>query len=79
MRTKLHENMNPTELAAARRSLGLNRAEMALQLATPYRSYQDWELGHRRIPGIVRVAVELLQHKDRWVMAAIAAKHRETP
>ncbi len=74
MRTKLHKNMNSAELKAARKTLGLNIACMAIQLNTPYRTYQSWENGTREAPGIVRPIVELLLLEDRWVMAAIKAK-----
>jgi DNA-binding transcriptional regulator YiaG len=74
MRTKLHKNMNSAELIAVRRTLGLNKTQMAATLRTPYRTYQEWENGGRRIPGIAQVAMELLQQKDRWVMAAIKTK-----
>ena len=74
MRTKLHKNMNSAELKAARKTLGLNISGMAIQLNTPYRTYQSWENGTREAPGIVRPMVELLLQKDRWVMAAIKAK-----
>ena len=66
--------MTHLELSKARRQLGLNKAEMAQQLRTPYRTYVDWERGARRIPGVCQVAVELLIKHDRWVMQAIEAK-----
>jgi DNA-binding transcriptional regulator YiaG len=68
------ENLTAAELRAARIRLGLNMAEMATQLRTPYRTYQEWENGGRRIPGICTIAVELLEKKDRWIMMAIEAK-----
>jgi len=68
------ENMTPAELKDARQKLGLNMAEMAKSLRTPYRTYQEWETGGRRIPGVCAVAVELLLKKDRWVMMAIDAR-----
>ncbi len=66
--------MTPAELKAERTTLGLNQAEMAKSLRTPYRTYQDWESGARRIPGVVAVACELLLQKDTWVMQAINEK-----
>lgn len=63
--------MTPEQLAAARRALGMNRAEMARTLRTPYRTYQDWESGKRPIPGVVAVAMDLLVEKDRWVTRTI--------
>jgi DNA-binding transcriptional regulator YiaG len=66
--------MEKEELTAARAKLGLNMAEMAMVLKTPYRTYQDWETGKRRIPGICACAVELLLVKDRWTMDRIKTK-----
>ena len=68
--------MTPAALKTSRRELGLNMVEMAKQLRTPYRTYQDWEHGNRRIPGVCAVAVELLIKRDRWVMQAIIEKIR---
>lgn len=68
--------MQPHELTEARAKLGMNKAEMALSLRTPYRTYQDWESGERPIPGVCAVAVELLLQKDRWVMQQINEKIR---
>jgi amphi-Trp domain-containing protein len=57
MNPTAYSQMTPEELKNARVSLGLNMKEMSQLLATPYRTYQDWELGNRRIPGICEVAV----------------------
>ncbi len=54
--------MTPKELRKARKRFGLNMKEMSRLLDTPYRTYQDWELGNRRIPGICGVAVSCLLH-----------------
>jgi DNA-binding XRE family transcriptional regulator len=62
------------KLAAARRKLGMNRAEMAKRLATPYRTYVDWERGERRVPGVCRVAMELLLKQDQILMQRISAR-----
>jgi len=70
MRTKITE----TELKAARQKLGLNQIELARRLATPYRTYQDWEGGRRSIPGVVAVAVELLIQRDAIVMQVLNQK-----
>ncbi|MHC1696885.1 MAG: helix-turn-helix domain-containing protein [Geobacteraceae bacterium] len=66
--------MTAEELKTARAKLGLNMTEMAQVLKTPYRTYQDWESGERRVPGICDCAVELLLAKDRWVMERIKTK-----
>ena len=63
--------MTIEELKAARRELGMNRVELAKRLGTPYRAYDKWERGERRIPGICAVAIELLLEKDRRLMAGI--------
>ncbi len=52
--------MKPKELKKAREKLGLSIKEMSELLETPYRTYQDWELGNRRIPGICEVAISCL-------------------
>lgn len=54
------------ELKACREKLGRDMAEMAFELNTPLRTYQDWEYGKSRIPGICEITVGLLLEKDRW-------------
>lgn len=46
--------MNGPELRAILKSLGLSMAEASRRWQTPYRTVQDWCLGHSRIPGWVR-------------------------
>lgn len=48
------------KLIAARRRLGLSRKDMARRLLTPWQSYQQWESGVRRTPGVAVAAAELL-------------------
>ena len=52
--------MTPEELKKIRERLGLSIRQMSEILDTPYRTYQDWELGNRRIPGICEVAIRCL-------------------
>ncbi len=52
--------MTAKELKKIRERLGLSIRQMSEILDTPYRTYQDWELGNRRIPGICEVAVRCL-------------------
>ena len=52
--------MTSKELKKIRKNLGLSIKEMSELLDTPYRTYQDWELGNRRIPGICQVALYCL-------------------
>lgn len=71
-RMMIHEaRMTGESLKNARMTLGLSVSELARQLDTPYRTYQDWEAGRNRIPGITKVAVALLQERDKWVMQTI--------
>ena len=63
--------MTATELKTARRELGMNMAELAKRLNTPYRAYDKWERGERRIPGTCETAIELLLGKDRRMMAKV--------
>ena len=63
--------MEPSELKAARRELGMNKVDLAGRIRTPYRTYDKWERGERRIPGSCETAVELLLEKDRRLMAGI--------
>lgn len=54
--------MTPTELKAARRSLGLSAEGFArLVRVDSGRTVRRWEAGERDIPGPVTVIVELLQ------------------
>lgn len=67
--------MTGDDLRNARKALGeLSAAEMARQLKTPLRTYQDWESGENRIPGIAEVAVDLLMQKDNWVMNGVFSR-----
>ena len=52
--------MKDKDLKKRRQKVGFNTKEMSEILGTPYRTYQDWELGNRRIPGICEVAIECL-------------------
>ncbi len=52
--------MDPKRLKKIREDLGLTQKEMSSLLDTPFRTYQDWELGNRRIPGICEVAIDCL-------------------
>jgi DNA-binding transcriptional regulator YiaG len=65
------QKMTKAELTAARKELGMNKAEMAKRLRTPYGTYNKWELGTRRVPGVCETALELLLKIDRLQMQAI--------
>ena len=58
--------ISPSYLRTAETELELNIKEMAEVLQTPYRTYQDWRDGKRRIPGVVGTAVfMLLKYNDK--------------
>ena len=61
--------MTPDELKNIRKSLGFSIKEMSEILETPYRTYQDWELGNRRIPGICEVALYCLLRSKKALKA----------
>lgn len=52
--------MTPADLIAWRNRLGLSQCEAARLLKTPLDTYQNWEQGRSRIPGVVGVATKLL-------------------
>ena len=66
--------MTSEELKAARVTLRMSQRELATQLRTPLRTYEDWEAGRRRIPGICQYAVELTLQRDKWQTVDIATK-----
>lgn len=60
-------------LIAARERLGLTRREMAARLLTARQTYEQWERGFRRTPGIAVVAAEALRSpRIREHVAALA-------
>ena len=50
--------MTPADLTAWRNRLGLSQSGAAARLNTPVDTYQNWEQGRRRIPGVVEVAMQ---------------------
>mgnify|MGYP003427506480 FL=1 len=48
------------ELIELRKSMGMNRREFCEYFQIPYRTVQDWELGHRKMPTYLR---RLMQYK----------------
>lgn len=53
--------MNSPELKSARQSLGLTITAMAKVLNTPRGTYQKWENGERRVPGMIVVALKQIK------------------
>ena len=48
------------ELIELRKSMGMNRREFCEYFQLPYRTVQDWELGHRKMPTYL---LRLMQYK----------------
>lgn len=45
-------SMTGAELREARKAAGLSMKQAAENSGTPYRTWQDWENGKRRVPGL---------------------------
>jgi transcriptional regulator with XRE-family HTH domain len=57
------------KLRAARKVAGLSMKEAAEASHTPYRTWQGWEDGSRRVPGIALAWIELYKHtKEKTTM-----------
>ena len=52
--------MNPDELIAAKKKLGLSPVEMARAMGVDYRVWNQWETGRRTMPAVGVRCVELL-------------------
>lgn len=58
--------MDAGSLRAAREARGLSQREMAEELQTPYRTYQDWE--RNGAPGVVAIATRLRALQHSYIM-----------
>lgn len=65
--------MKPTDLRRIREQLGLTQQQLADALQTTRVSVARYEAGMRRIPGMVRVALEQLQRRAEIPMAGVVA------
>lgn len=57
--------MTAEELRASRQAAGLTMKSAAELSRTPYRTWQDWETGKRRVPGIAGAWLELYANQHR--------------
>lgn len=55
--------MTSDQLREARKAAGLSMKQAAELSSTPYRTWQDWEGGKRRVPGIAEAWLILYQKK----------------
>lgn len=51
--------MEPSELTELREKVGLTMADCARLFQCPYRTWQNWENGERRVPPMAGVVLEL--------------------
>ena len=65
--------MKSDDLKRIREGLGLTQQQLAEALSTTRVSVARYETGMRRIPGMVRVALEQLQRRAEIPMAGIVA------
>ena len=63
--------MTAIDLKTIRCAMDISAAEMARAMKTPLRTYQDWEAGVNRIPGVAEVAATLLIERMNWSMGEI--------
>jgi DNA-binding transcriptional regulator YiaG len=57
--TKEVKNKSENKLRILREQAGLSMSEAAFFFNTSYRTWQNWEMGHRRIPEIAIKALRL--------------------
>lgn len=57
--------MDKEQLKAARMRLNLTANDMAEKLKTSPRTYENWEFGRTKIPGVVFAAVEFIEEKKK--------------
>jgi DNA-binding transcriptional regulator YiaG len=55
--------MKPEELKEIRKRLGFTVDRMAFQMNTPRKTYENWEYGRARIPGIVEIFLQIYAKK----------------
>jgi DNA-binding XRE family transcriptional regulator len=65
-------------LIAARERLGLTPREIAERILTPRQTYEQWESGMRRTPGVAVFAVESIPNRKKprtdAILAAVAPR-----
>jgi DNA-binding XRE family transcriptional regulator len=63
--------MTPEQLKTTRISWKYSQAEMAELLHTKLRTYQDWEAGKGRIPGLTAALLGLFLERDQRITREI--------
>jgi len=59
------KEMTGTALREKRKAAGLSMSKAAEISGTPYRTWQDWEGGKRRVPGLAFAWLELYQKQHQ--------------
>lgn len=60
------------EMIELRKSTGMNKRQFSEYFGIPYRTFQDWELGNRRVPEYL---FRLMEYKVR--MEKLAEKNQD--
>ena len=63
--------MTGDELREARKAAGISMKQAAEESSTPYRSWQDWEGGRRRVPGLAIAWLKLYQRQQKEEQTAV--------
>lgn len=66
------------KLLALRKSTGMNRRQFAEYFGIPYRTVQDWELGHRTMPEyLLRLMVYKVHVEKLCTQEEVNAEERD--
>jgi transcriptional regulator with XRE-family HTH domain len=63
--------MTPEKLKTIRKTWNYSQPEFAELLGTKLRTYQDWEQGKSRIPGIIGLTLVLLRDRDERITKVV--------
>ena len=63
--------MTGEELRESRKAAGISMKQAAEESGTPYRTWQDWEAGKRRVPGLAFAWLKLYQRQQKKEQTAV--------
>lgn len=66
--------MTGEELKAIRQEMGFGLGDMSIAFSMPYRTYQDYEYGDRKIPEAFAVKVTEYHRRDRELQSRTMKK-----
>lgn len=65
--------MTGKELREARKAAGISMKQAAEESGTPYRTWQDWEAGNRRVPGLafawLKLYRQIIEHRSPTIIS----------